>query len=238
MTHSRYFGCDVCTLTHNTQAFVSHSRKDQAIKQKLAKACCDVGVAPYMYEFSPEYNSSASPADDLSIEIERSKVLFVLLGEAISSVFWTQAWIGFEVGIFKALKDPQRNLEYAFVFQDIRQDIEVCVPTLDILYLFDFNSDTGWDQCRGLVEVIEMGPSSGKFHKEANRFRTATLKANVKCDNCKSEYEAWIAKRNACLLGKGFNLLNHGPEMLAECTTKCPSCGKLVTRCFAQMLFA
>ena len=149
MPITRFFECDVCMFAHRKQAFVSHSQKDAKIASRLRQVCCEVGVAPYLYEFSPEYNSNASPADNLSMEIMTSKVLFVLLGASISKVYWTQAWIGFEVGIFKALKDPIGNLEYTFVLQDIRQDIAVCVPTLDILFLFDFTSDISWDQYRG-----------------------------------------------------------------------------------------
>ena len=58
----------------------------------------------------------------------------------------------------------------------------------------------------------------------------------MKCGNCKSGYDAWIAKDDAHKLGKGFNEINEGPELHAECTIECPSCEKMVTRVFVQML--
>ena len=236
MPTTQCFKCESCCKTHKKQAFISHSKKDEVIKQKLVKACCEVGVAPYLYEFSPEYNSNASPADALSDEIAKSEMLFVLLGDSISKVYWTQAWIGFEVGIFKLLADPEKNLKYVFVFQDIRQGIGVCVPFLHVLFLFDFNSEIGWKQFRGLIVVVARDTDSKKFFTDANRFRSATIKANIKCDNCKSGYDAWIAKSDVCQLGKGLNKFRIGPQWISECTIKCPSCGKMVTRCFTPML--
>ena len=129
------------------------------------------------------------------------------------------------------------NLKYVIAIQDIRQGIEVSVPMLDVLFLFDFTSDVSWEQYKGLVVVAARESNSSVFYEEAKNFRKGTLKANVKCENqkCRSEYEAWIAKHDARLLGKGFNLLVDGIEMIAECTIECPSCDEWITRCFMQM---
>ena len=160
-------------------------------------------------------------------------MLFILLGDSISKAYWTQAWIGFEVGIFKVLADLDTSPKYVIALQDIRQGIDVCIPKLDSLFLFDIDSKAGWDRFKDLVIVLG---KLKQFYQAASGFRTAALKADVKCDNCRSQYEAWIAKSDVCQLGKGLNQFRIGQQFIYECTIKCPSCGKMVTRCFTPML--
>ena len=111
MSTTQGFKCICCGKTHEKQAFISHSQKDVAIKQKLMKACCEVGVATFLYECSPEHKSNASPAEVISLEIAKSEMFFILLGDSISKAYWTQAWIGYETGTFKALKDFYSSTE-------------------------------------------------------------------------------------------------------------------------------
>ncbi len=107
---------------------------------------------------------------------------------------------------------------------------------LDELFLFDFDSTESWTQYRDLVLVLANLTSSLEFYKAANGFREAALSAQVKCEQCKSQYEAWIAKDDVGKLGKGFNPVKDKPELHAECTIECPSCDRMVTRYFRQML--
>ena len=234
------FKCHWCEGHHEKRAFVSHAGHDHQIAAKLNRACCEIGVAAYLFEFSPEHRSQARPSDELAQAVSASDFIFVLLGESVSEAYWTQAWIGFEVGISKGLAIATGMPKNVIVLQDIRQGVKVSVPMLDALLLFDFASNEGWDQYKELVLVLADLRSSGEFYKAANRFRSATIKANVKCGNCKSQYEAWIARDDAGRLGKGFNLIKEasGPltELQAECTIECPSCDKMVTRYFSQML--
>ena len=230
------FKCICCEHIHDKQAFVSYASKDREIAAKLKRACCEAGVAPYLFEFTPESHSQMPPADVLAVSVAASDILFVLLGESVSEAYWTQAWIGFEVGIAKGLAIKTNMPKSVIVLQDIHQGMKVSVPMLDALFLFDFASEKGWDQYEGLVLVLARLGDSGQFFRVANRFRSATIKANVKCGNCKGEYEAWITKDDAHELGKGFNEINMGPELHAECTIVCPSCDKMVTRVFVQML--
>ena len=236
MTSPIGFKCICCEQSHDKQAFVSHASKDREIAAELKRACCEAGVAPYLFEFTPESHSHMPPADVLAESVAASDMLFVLLGESVSEAYWTQAWVGFEVGISKGLAIQTKMPKSVIVLQDIHQGMKASVPMMDALFLFDFASKKGWDQYEGLVLVLARLGNSGQFFKVANRFRSATIKANVKCGNCKGEYEAWIAKDDAHSLGKGFNKINGGPELHAECTFECPSCDKMVTRVFVQML--
>ena len=56
------FKCICCGDHHDKQAFVSHASDDDEIAAKLKHACCENGVAPYLFEFSPESRSQAAPS--------------------------------------------------------------------------------------------------------------------------------------------------------------------------------
>ena len=236
MAANAEFNCTCCGGYHAKQAFISHARCDEEIASKVKQACCEVGVAPYLFEFSPEYLSKTSPAEVLAGRVATSDFLFVVLGPSVSEKFWIQAWIGFEIGVSTGVAIESNSTRTVIVLQDIRQGIDVSIPMLDEFFLFDFYSDEGWDQYKDLVLVLANLRSSVEFYKAANRFRGETLSAQVKCANCKSEYEAWIAKDDVGKLGKGFNPIKCSPELHAECTIECPSCEKMVTRYFRQIL--
>ena len=228
--------CTCCGGYHTKQAFISHARCDEEIASKVKQACCEVGVAPYLFEFSPEYLSKTSPAEVLAGRVATSDFLFVVLGPSVSKKFWIQAWIGFEIGVSKGVAIESNSPRTVIVLQDVYQGIEVTVPICNVLFLFDFASNDGWNQYQGLVSVLAGLGSPLEFYKTANKFRQSTLATKVKCENCKSGYEAWIAKDDAHKLGYGYNPLKENPELLAECTIECPSCAGMVTRCFIQML--
>ena len=262
MSSNRLFDCKECCEGHEKQAFISHASKDEKIARSIAKACCNAEVAPYLFEFSPDFSSLDIPADTLSERVRESNILFVLLGEQVSRAFWTQAWIGFEIGVARGM-DIESNREIwngyfgtrVIAVQDIRQGIEVSVPRLDALLLFDFNSDETWNEFEDAVrfltplddnqrsvrtvnydnpEPIE-GPSIQEFHY-GNKFRQSIIKANVICKNCKNQYEIWVAIQDVEKLGMGFNPINDAPVVQAECTVECPSCDKMVTQIFTQNL--
>ena len=159
-------------------------------------------------------------------------MLFVLLGKAVSEAYWTQAWIGYEVGIFKALADIDPAPKHVIVLQDIRQGIKVCVPTLKSLFLFDFSCKSGWYLYKELVIVLgKLEP----FFIAASSFRSATIMADVKCEHCKSGYETWIASCDRGELGERLSQCKSGSELICKCTIECPSCKEMFTRCFKSM---
>ena len=240
------FRCNCCGKNHTKQAFISHASKDKGIVEKIRKACCASKVAPYLYEFSDEFSASNVPADILAKKVEESEFIFVVLGDSVSKAYWTQAWIGFEIGVavgvnnateMKCTETPKYFSRRIVVIQDVRQGIEVSIPRLDALFLFDFDSPDGWNEYEGMVSVLSRIPELNTFFKIGKRFQQSTMKANVKCGYCKSQYEAWITIEDAPKLGMAFNgWLPNTQGYLAECTIECPSCDKMVTRVFRQAL--
>lgn len=243
MSSHRRFECTVCGNRHEKQAFISHARKDRELAEKVRHACCEVSITSFLFEFSSESETQNPPAEVISREIARSELTFVVLGESVSSKFWTQAWIGFEIGVSKGIDIARESTGYdskkVIVLQDIRQGIEVTVPSLDALFLFDFESAKGWTNYRGLVQFLTRAGTSLEFFSAGNRFREYVMKAEVKCGNegCKSKYVCWIAIDDAPTLPVLMDIdANDEGLFEATCTIECPSCFKTVTSSFVQML--
>ena len=244
------YPCNYCRKSHTKQAFISHSRKDTEIVKSIKKACCASKVAPYLYEFSDEFSVSNVPADILAKKVEESEFIFVVLGDSVSKAYWTQAWIGFEIGVavgvnnateMEYTKTPKNFSRRIVVIQDVKQGIEVSVPRLDALFLFDFDSTDRWNELQNAVRVLAVLPKSESSFcdtfSSGNRIQQSLMMDKVRCENCRSEYEAWIAIKDA-KLGKGFNRINDPKDLRfkAECTIECPSCDQMVTGTFMRAM--
>ena len=235
---------------HEKQAFISHSGQDKCLALTIADKGCEIGIASYLFEFSPDTGGQIPPAEVLAQRVAESDAVFVLLGECVSKAFWTQAWIGFEIGVARgaeinfdetSMEEMERQtygpLNKVIVLQDIRQGIEVCVPSLDAILLLDVNLNDSWNEYSNMAWIITR-LSLEEFFSRGNDFQQNVLKANVRCGNvkCKSEYEAWIPISDAGKVGEGCNPISNCPIVRAECTFECPSCDQMVTRVFSQML--
>ena len=246
MSSQSQFSCSVCGSEHEKQAFVSHAQKDKELAEKVRQACCGVNVFAYLFEFSPGSATQTPPAEVIAKEVAKSDLTIVLLGESVSGKFWTQAWIGFEIGVSKgidiatdAVRYGSYNSKKVIVLQDIHQGIEVTVPRLDALFLFDFESAEGWTNYQGLVQFLTLTGNSLEVYKAGNNFREYVMNADVKCENesCESKYETWIAIEDADKLRVPFTpIANAKPPFSARCTIECPSCDKTVVRSFVKML--
>ena len=240
------FICTFCSKEHGKQAFISHARKDKTLAEKVRQACCGVSIASHLFEFSPESDTQTPPAEVIAREVAASDLTFVLLGQSVSKKYWTQAWIAFEVGVSKGIDIATNAVQYSsynskkvIVLQDIRQGIKVTVPRLDALLLFDFDSEEGWTKYQGLVQFLARIGDGLEFFKAGNRFRENVMKADMKCENenCKGEYETWIAIEDVDKLKVPFTPIDDTKRPLsARCTIECPSCDKTITRSFVQML--
>lgn len=245
------YPCNYCRKSHTKQAFISHSSKDKEIVERIGKACCDGDVAPYIYEWSPDISAPTIPADTLAKKIKESELILVVPSKSMSGAYWTQAWIGFEIGVIVGINVATRPkgmqpVDYfdkkIIVLQDIRQGVQVAIPRLFAISLFDFDSADSWkaasDTIRFLARVSQSEDEFG--FRLGNKNQQAQMKADVKCKNpkCKSQYEAWITIADAPKLCKGFNRIDAPKDLRfkAECTIECPSCDQMVTRVFTQAL--
>jgi hypothetical protein len=231
------FNCSQCGKQHREQAFISHASKDERLARHIAIACCQADAAPFLFEYESDPLAAVIPADQIADEIVRSRVHFVLLGPRVSEAYWTQAWIGYEIGITRgydrATKMQAGCGEYfstkIIVVEDIRQGIEACVPYLHALLLFDFHSDTRWKEFEDAVRFLaDTAPNTPEhpfleFYKAGNRLRGKLLKESGFRHKCGSSYDVWAFKEDVEKL-PAARLVNDNGEVI--CAIKCPSCSK------------
>ena len=192
--------CRNCDGVHARQAFISHASRDEQIVDAAQEACCRAGVAPYLFEFSREFSQpNIDVARTIADEIKDSEFFLVLLSPSVSNASWTQAWIGFEIGVYIGTESrsgqatgPNYFPPNIFVIQDIRQEVDVAVPRVDVLLLFDFESGSGWTYLRDLIRfmILERSDDSYGFFSLGNELRQQALSAKATCGNQSSNRPA------------------------------------------------
>ena len=166
MSSESGYECCECGQGHRRQAFISHAGKDAEIAKEAAKACCAAQVTPYLFEYSAEFSQPAiDNARTIAKEIKSSDIFLVVLSPSVSEAFWTQAWIGFEIGVSIGADIASSGLEkknYLSSKVFVHQEIKVSVPRVDVLFLFDFGRT--WDDTRDLLEFASayMSESPGE----------------------------------------------------------------------------
>ena len=238
------YKCCECQRHHPRQAFISHAGKDKDIAKEAAKACCAAQVKPYLFEYSPEFSKPAiDNARTIASEINNSDIFLVVLSQSVSRAFWTQAWIGFEIGVSIGAAIASNGTSNYFtgriiVLQDIQQAIKVSVPRVDVLSLFDFSQS--WDDTRDLIKFVAayMSEPASEVFRRGNDLRERMMTGRVTCgkETCKSRYEVVMPTKDSEQLGfkirwnkiqlRRMRWIEKGRR--AESTLMCPSCGEKV----------
>ena len=244
MSPNSEYKCCECQEWHPRQAFISHAGKDKAIAKRAARACCAAQVTPYLFEYSAEFSQPAiDNARTIANEINNSDIFLVVLSPTMSEAFWTQAWIGFEIGVSIGVTIASKGTSNYFtsrmsVLQDIQQDIEVSVPKVDDLFLFDFSQS--WSDIQDLLAFISayLSESSGKVFRRGNNLRERMMTGRATCGNetCKGSYYVVLPIMHAGALEfkvwcddvRLRRLRWVKKDHQAEFTLKCPSCGQRV----------
>ena len=242
MSPGSEYKCCECGERHPRQAFISHAAKDAEIAKEAAKACCAAQVTPYLFEYSAEFSQPAiDNARTIADEINSSDIFLVVLSPSVSEAFWTQAWIGFEIGVSIGADIATHDLERRnylssriIVLQDIYQEINVSVPRIVVLSLFDFSRT--WDDTQDLLKFMSayISEPSGKVFQLGNRLRQRMMTGRATCENetCKGDYDVVMPTKDTGLLEfkvwcndlrlQRLRWIEKGFQ--AECTLKCPSC--------------
>ena len=231
---ARSFECCMCGKKHGNQMFISHARRDEELARAVAQSCCEVSVAPYLFECSLEVATNDSPAKAIAQKILDSDALIMLVSKGIEK-HWIQAWIGFETGIVHGANtsaNTQSNPRFhhpqrAIVLQSTEGRIDACIPWVDVLVLFDFSDENGWKQYKNLVMALALSDNTFFAGRE---FRENYLVANIQCTTCKSTYESWLAITN---ISENAKRISDWP-MKVEMGIDCPSCEEPTTGCFTH----
>ena len=238
--------CCVCGERHPQQAFISHAGRDTRIVKAAAKACCAAQFTPYLFEYSAETpQPTIDNARTIAYEICNSGVFLVVLSPSMSKAFWTQAWIGFEIGVSIGADIATNNLgsrnyvsSRITVLQDISQEIQVSVPRVDLLFVCDFSGT--WEDTQDLFEFISayISKPAGQVFRIGNSLRQRMMTGIARCANskCKGVYDVVMPIKDTGRLGfrvrwnriqfRRMHWIEKGTR--AQCSLQCPSCGKKV----------
>ena len=231
----------------NKPSFLTREETRNSPK-KIAMSCCEANVSPYLFEFSPDIGKEYTPAEILSQRILDSHVLFVLIGKGTER-YWIQAWIGFEIGVVKGANASSKPTDCRYyypqrmvILQNVGEQVDICIPWLNDLILFNFTDENGWGQYKNLVAAMTLQEDT---FRRGNQFQENFMKAKIDKCKCNSRYDAWVAIRDAARLDgwrrwlrltRRCKWISGIRPIQATLTIDCPSCDARVTGDFKQGL--
>lgn len=198
--------------------FISHSSKDDDIKNFFLRAFAGTNVKPLFEEFEAEVPTGIN-AQKIQVDILASNALFVLLSEGVENSRHTRDWINWECGNAKN-KD-------IWLFEPLESvgKISLIVPTVSHYFLYEKN-----DECRKVIRsaisyyddthvlpVLAASAAGGALFNEKDRSSGAWIGAliglaglavqsisqrkqgfSIKCFNCLSIYSVYRIGQFRC----------------------------------------
>jgi len=129
------------------QIFVSHSQKDENLRDFFSNAFAGTKVKAVFEEFEKIFVGKIT-SDHIARDIENSKAVFVILSQNVQDIPYTRDWVVWEIGVAK-----NRDI---WVFEPISQlgRISVVTPYLRHYVIFDTKDD--WlDYIRRIIESYD-----------------------------------------------------------------------------------
>jgi hypothetical protein len=125
------------------EAFLSHSRKDKELVNRIYKTCSRAKITPNIAEFE-EIGTRSLTAEDIVKMIHRSRLFFLFMTPNVMNSVYTQNWVNFELGCaYGAKTRPAQVFKDIYVFEPFDQ-IQFPIPYLDYYVLIDPNQDPHW----------------------------------------------------------------------------------------------
>ncbi len=121
------------------QIFISHSQRDEDIKNLFLRAFRGTGVTDLWREYE-DAPPTGVKAEDITRDIELSSAVFVLLSQTVETLPHTRDWILFECGIAAAKQKPV----WVFEPYDSFGKITTAIPRFD--HYIRFNDNDIWRQ--------------------------------------------------------------------------------------------
>lgn len=132
--------------------FLSHSQRDEALRDKFLATCGLAGIQGIAFEF--DVQSGRVPLDRAAAEVIRvavqsARALFVIIGDNVVASFHTSNWVAFEVGLACASSPPVP----VWAFEELHQRVGFPLPAVNHHALFSPDFDEHWDWIRSIMEV-------------------------------------------------------------------------------------
>lgn len=120
-------------------AFISHSKRDIELVNKIYRALYQAGITPKLAEFEELGEKGGLTALQIKEMITNSSWTLVFLTPNVVVSDHTRDWVAYEVGVSHGLSRP------VWVFEDDRTPIEEFpVPYLDYYFLYDSQNPQDW----------------------------------------------------------------------------------------------
>jgi hypothetical protein len=196
--------------------------------EEIKNSLCHAQVTPFLYAI-PE---NAPTSWEIMRELRKSMAVMAVLGPEVSRRYWTQVWIGFEIGVFAAFQVDRElihplshRIPHTFLIEDVRQSSDAPVPFMDLALLLDFSDSTSWGAVQSITELINDNiPLERVDLARANNLRLFHLIDNpdFQCADpeCKAKYELLIWEGNCQRDNFGF------PVLPDNFSIKCVVCRK------------
>lgn len=168
------------------EAFLSHSKKDKDLVNRIYKACYRANIKPNIAEFE-ELGSGRLTANDIANMIHRSRIFLLFLTPNVMNSVYTQNWVIFELGCaYGAKSRPPSVFKDIYVFEPFHQ-LKFPIPYLDYYILFDPDSEPHWE----FIEKIlykEREYWSRIFPLLFGQRPSDQIGIKVQCEKCGSTY--------------------------------------------------
>ena len=132
------------------EAFLSHSKRDEELVNRLYKACTRAEIKPNIAEFE-KLGTARLTAENIVEMIHKSRLFFLFITPNVMNSVFTQKWVNFELGCaYGARTRPAQIQKDIFVFESFDQ-IQFPISYLDYYILIDPNQEPHWEFVEDLL---------------------------------------------------------------------------------------
>jgi len=167
------------------EAFISHSRKDKELVNRIYKTCSRARITPNIAEFE-EMEEGKLNAQDIASMIRRSRLFILFLTSNAMESIYNQNWITYEVAFAHGMKTTSTRAVDIYIFEPFDQ-LEFPIPYLDYYILYDPYEDPHWEYIKGLL-TSERDYWSSIFPALWGIERLTYEGTLVECSECNTRY--------------------------------------------------
>ena len=136
-------------MSNRMEAFISHSRKDKELVNRIYKICSRARIRPNIAEFE-EIEEGKLNAEDIASMISRSRFFVLFLTRHVIGSIHTQNWVAYEVGYAHGMKTTSLLSLDIYVFEPFDQ-LKFPIPYLDYYTLFNTDEEPHWEYIENLL---------------------------------------------------------------------------------------
>ena len=136
--------------------FISHSKKDMEIVNRIYKILYQNGISPKIAEFEELGERGKLTASYIKDMMSMSDWCLVFLTPNVTATVHTQNWVSYEIGVAHAYNKP------IWIFEHEKTPIrDFPVPHVDYYFLYDPNNSPDWGAIKSEIHNHMLNPDIG-----------------------------------------------------------------------------